>query len=74
MTVFTKRDHLGASYDFDLGIWPESTLHELPLALYCALLARSVAEMVEPHITQASSWPDTCSCSAQLVKQDVLCG
>ena len=28
---FAKRDHLGRTSDFDLGIWCESTSDELPL-------------------------------------------
>ena len=40
-----KRDHLGRTSDFELGIWRESTSDELPFALYCAALACSVAEI-----------------------------
>ena len=42
---FAKRDHLGRTSDFELGIWRESTSDELPFALYCAVLACSVAEI-----------------------------
>ena len=42
---FAKRDHLGRTSDFELGIWRESTSDELPFALYCAALACSVAEI-----------------------------
>jgi len=42
---FAKRDHLGRTSDFELGIWQESTSDELPFALYCTALACSVAEI-----------------------------
>ena len=45
MTVFAKRDHLGANLDFEFCIRRESTLDELPVALYCALLAGSVSKI-----------------------------
>ena len=45
MTVFAKRDHLGANLDFEFCIQRESTLHELSVALYCASLAGSVSEI-----------------------------
>ena len=43
VTVFAKRDHLGANLDF--CIWCESNLDELPVALYCASLAGSVSKI-----------------------------
>ncbi len=42
---FAKRDHLGRTSDFELGIWRESTSDEIPFALYFAALACSVAEI-----------------------------
>ena len=45
VTVFAKRDHLGANLDFEFCIQHESTLDELPVALYCASLASSVSEI-----------------------------
>ena len=45
VTVFAKRDHLGANLDFEFCIRRESTLDELPIALYCASLAGSVSEI-----------------------------
>ena len=45
VTVFAKRDHLGANLDFEFYILRESTLDELPVALYCASLAGSVSEI-----------------------------
>ena len=45
VTVFAKRDHLGANLDFGFWIWSESTLDDLPVALYCASLAGSVSEI-----------------------------
>ena len=45
MTGFTKRDHLELRSDFELGIWSESTLDELPVAFYCASLAATVFEI-----------------------------
>ena len=45
MTGFAKRDHLGLRSDFELGIWSESTLDELPVAFYCASLAATVFEI-----------------------------
>ena len=32
VTVFAKRDHLGANLDFEFCIWSESTLDDLPVA------------------------------------------
>ena len=45
MTVFAKRDHLGANLDFEFCTWSESTHDDLPVALYCASLAGSVSEI-----------------------------
>ena len=45
MTVFAKRDHLGASLDFELCIRRESTLDDLSVVLYYASLAGSVSEI-----------------------------
>ena len=45
MTGFAKRDHLGLRSDFELDIWSESTLDELPVAFYCTSLAATVFEM-----------------------------
>ena len=45
MTVFAKRDHFGANVDFEFCIRRESTLDELSVALYCALLAGFVSEI-----------------------------
>ena len=45
MSGFAKRDHLGRTSDFELGIWCESTSDELPFALYCAVLACSIAKI-----------------------------
>ena len=45
MSGFAKRDHLGRTSDFELGIWRESTSDELPFALYCAALDCSVAKI-----------------------------
>ena len=45
MTVFANRDHLGANLDFEFCIWSESTLDDLPVALFCASLAGSVSEI-----------------------------
>ena len=42
VTVFAKRDHLGANLDFEFC---ESTLHELSVALYCTSLAGSISEI-----------------------------
>ena len=39
MTGFLKRDHLGLRSDFELGIWSERSLDELPVTFYCASLA-----------------------------------
>ena len=47
MSRFAKRDHLGRTSDFELGIWHESTSDELPFALYCAALVRSSFETQE---------------------------
>ena len=45
MTGFAKRDHLGLRSDFELGIWSESTLDELPVAFYDTSLAATVFEI-----------------------------
>ena len=45
VTVFAKRDHLGANLDFEFCIQRESTLDELPVALSCASLAGSVSKI-----------------------------
>ena len=45
MTVFAKRDHLGANLEFEFCIRRESTLDELSVALYCASLAGFVSEI-----------------------------
>ena len=45
MTGFAKRDHLGLRSDFELGLWSESTLDELPVAFYGASLAATVFEI-----------------------------
>ena len=45
MTVYAKRDHLGANLDFEFCIWCESTLDELSVALYCASLTGFVSEI-----------------------------
>ena len=45
VTVFAKRDHLGANFNFEFCIRCEGTLDELPVALYCASLAGSVSEI-----------------------------
>ena len=55
MSGFAKKDHLGRTSDFELGIWRESTSDELPFALYCAALACSVAE-----IAQSVEWQEVC--------------
>ena len=45
VTIFAKRDHLGANLNFEFCILCKSTRDELPIALYCALLAGSVSEI-----------------------------
>ena len=45
MTGFAKRDHLGLGSDFELGIWSESTIDELPVAFYCASLTATIIEI-----------------------------
>ena len=45
MTVFAKTDHLGANLDFELCIWFESTLDDLPVALYYTSLAGPVSKI-----------------------------
>ena len=45
VTAFVKKDHLGANLDFEFCIRRESTLDELPVALYCASLAGSISEI-----------------------------
>ena len=45
MTVFAKRDHLGANLDFEFCILSECALLPLYNALYCASLADSVTEI-----------------------------
>ena len=45
MTVFAKSNHLGANLDLNFCIRRESTLAELPVALYRASLAGSVSEI-----------------------------
>ena len=45
VTGFAKRDHLGLRLDFELGIWSESTLDELSVAIYGASLAATVFEI-----------------------------
>ena len=45
VTVFAKRDHLGANLDFEFCLQRESTVDELPDALYCASLAGLVSEI-----------------------------
>ena len=45
MTGYAKTDHLGLRSDFELGIWSESTLDQLPVAFYGASLAATVFEI-----------------------------
>ena len=45
VTVFAKRDHLGANLKFEFCMRRESTLDELPVELYCSLLAGSVSKI-----------------------------
>ena len=45
VTVFVKRDHLGANLDFEFCVWGESTVDELPVTFYCSSLASSVFEI-----------------------------
>ena len=42
---FAKRDHLGTNLDFEFCMRRESTLDQLPVALYCVLLAGSVSKI-----------------------------
>ena len=45
VTVFAKKDHLGANFDFEFCIWSECALLPLYNALYYALVADSVSEI-----------------------------
>ena len=45
VTVFAKRDHLGANLDFEFCIWSECALLPLYSTLYCASVAGSVSEI-----------------------------
>ena len=45
VTVFAKRDHLGANLDFESCIWSECALLPLYNAFHCVSLAGSVSEI-----------------------------
>ena len=62
VTVFAKRT---TNLDFEFCIQRESTLDELPVALYCTLLAGSISEIhslkvrnYEHSVFMRSSWSE----------------
>ncbi len=45
VTVFAKKDHLGANLDIEFCVWSECALLPLYSALYCVSVAASVSEI-----------------------------